>query len=81
MGWIMELALATCLVIVTGGVVTFWMIKKFHQLDQQDGNKKLDGFADRLETLERRVNDVQEVVLSLDDRLKVSGNRTEIHAP
>jgi hypothetical protein len=77
MGWITELALAACLVIITGGVTTFWMVKKFHQLDQQDGDKKLDGFVERLETLEKRVNDVQEVVLSLDDRMKVSGDQAQ----
>ena len=78
MTWIVELGIVTCLIIFTGGFTLYWLIKKMHQLDENSGGKKLDGISDRLQTLEKRMNDVQDVVLSLDDRLKVS--RDEPHA-
>ena len=70
MSWIVEVTIAICVVIVTGGL-TFYivmsrMMRKVPGAD--DGSGRAGELEKRLSALERRMTDVQDVLISLDEK-------------
>ena len=67
MDWIMELGIALCMVIVVGGITFYFAVGKTVLKINQEEEKQRKVHA-RMDALERRLADLQEIVLSLDER-------------
>ena len=68
MSWIVEATIAVCVVIATGGT-TFYLVmsRMMRKLPDADGSR-LNGIEQRVAALERRMTDVQDVLISLDEK-------------
>jgi hypothetical protein len=66
-----EIAIAICLIILTGGAVSYT-----HKRMKQNKlrARRADALDERLGTLEERVQDVQDVVITLDDQTGSGGS-------
>jgi len=74
MGWLMEMALGVCLIILCGGAVNAinTHVKKKPQKKEAGRKSGKDGEADgieiRLTEIERRLTDVQDVMIALSEK-------------
>jgi hypothetical protein len=64
--WATQLAIGICLIIAAGGCVAYFTGPKSIKRDKSDITGKID---ERLSSFEKRTNDVQDVLISIDDRL------------
>ncbi|MDA0745940.1 MAG: hypothetical protein O2954_05435 [bacterium] len=79
MNWVTEVAAAICAIIATGGFTTYFVLTKtIQKLEKMNQDKdRTEQLEVRLNELEKRLTDVQDVVLSIDDRLDHPANRSE----
>jgi hypothetical protein len=74
MGWLMEMALGVCLIILCGGAVNAintHVKKKPKQAEAGRGMGKegdVEGIDARLTEIERRMTDVQDVMIALSEK-------------
>ncbi len=69
MGIILQIAIGICLIIVTGGLVNY--LNSHSKRIKKNGisSNRAEQFEDRLNNLEKRLTDIQDVMLSIDDKL------------
>lgn len=74
MGWLMEIALGVCLIILCGGAVSAFNTYVEKKPQQRESGKGLgkdgegDGIDVRLTEIERRLTDVQDVMIALSEK-------------
>ena len=75
MDWIIEAGIALSMVALTGGLMAFLVISTaFRKIKEIEAQKSdLTKLKDRLKELEQRVTDMQDVVLSVDEKLAHTG--------
>lgn len=71
MNWITELGIALSLVVISGGFMAYLIISKvFRWIKEMEGHEKSNkDLEKRIKTLEQRLADMQEIMLSIDERL------------
>lgn len=67
MGWIVQLGIALSMIIVVGGLTFYFAIGGFiTKMEREEAKQKED--HDRMDALERRLSDLQDIVLALDEK-------------
>ena len=66
MSWLLQLTLGICLIILVGGVVNWGQI--YLTSRSKRGQREEDELRARLEAVERRLTEVQEVMLALSEK-------------
>jgi hypothetical protein len=67
MGWILQGCIGICLIIATGGVVNYFLARS--KGGEGIGPKRANEFEERLNGLERRLTDIQDVMIAIDEKL------------
>ena len=74
MGWLMEMALGVCLIILCGGAVNAINTHVKKKPQKKESGKRMgkdgeeDGIDVRLTEIERRLTDVQDVMIALSEK-------------
>ncbi len=70
LGIVLEIAIGICLIVATGGTISYVLKRQKHggKGVKPDRAKRME---DRLDTLEQRLTDIQDVVISLDEKLSI----------
>ena len=69
MGWLFEIALGVCLIILAGGLVNWVNIYlEKRSRDQVGDGGRADQIQARLSEIERRLTDVQDVMIALSEK-------------
>ena len=68
MGWLLEGAIGVCLIIGTSGLVSI-ILRRSKRIGKGIGPKQADEFNERLNILEKRLTDIQDVMITIDDKL------------
>lgn len=75
LGIAMEIGIGICLIIFAGGLVSYIHLRKKRE-GKGMSPERARRMEERLETVDQRLNDLQEVIISLDERL--SRDRTRV---
>ena len=73
--WIIQIAVAVCGIIIVGGFTAYFLMTRMMRSipEMEAGRKRVGELTKRVDQLERRITDIQDVVITLDDRLKKEG--------
>ena len=74
-GLFIEIAIAICLIVIVGGTVSY-VHERLRKLAKGVKPDRAEKIESRLEALEKRITDIQDVILSMDDKLDVGRPKT-----
>ncbi len=69
-GLVIEIAIAICLIVIVGGTVSY-VHERLRKLAKGVKPDRAEKIESRLEALEKRITDIQDVVISMDDKLDI----------